>query len=145
MSCSFQYGFCHNSQRIYMHTFADYRGPVNYHTGYCIVVEYHIFHRIAVKNSSTGFRCLIDQCRSSMNRIHNISTIAGIMIRNTQFLHDRHGFFLYDNIIKHHGTAPHASSRSQFTVEKSHFLSGFSQIISCYDTGRATTNNSHIN
>ena len=61
-----------------------------------------------------------------------------------ELAHDIHSFLLDDNLVEHHGTAPHATAGSQLAVELSYLQTGLGQIVSSHNTRRATAYDSNI-
>ena len=62
----------------------------------------------------------------------------------SEVLYDVHSLFLNDNLVEHHGTAPHAATRRELAVKLSHLQPCLSQIISSNNTRRTSANNGYI-
>ena len=129
MASTVDYAFSHNVQRINVQTFTKYRSPVYNNAAYDIVLEHYVFNGITVEDCCSGMHSLIKQCRRTLNRVHYIESVAVRLIIDVEILYDVNGFFLHDNLVEHHGTAPHTAAGSKLTVELRYFQSGLGEII----------------
>ena len=127
-----------------MHALKQYRSPVDHHAADHIVLKDDIFDRVAVEDSSAGMHSLIEQSRCTFDRIHHKEVVAILLIVDAKFLDDVQCFLLHDDVVEHHRTAPHATTRRQFSIKLCHFQPCLGKIVSCYDARRATTYDSYI-
>jgi len=117
-----------------MHSLPQHWSPVYNHSAYSIVLEDYIFYRVAVENCCTGMNGFIKQCRCALHRIHNIQVAVVLFIIDFKLLYYMQSLLLYNNLVEHHGTSPHATSRREFPVELGHFQSGLCKIIGSNNT-----------
>ena len=88
--------------------------------------------------------CMIKQRRGTLHRVDSVKTILESLIVDIEVLYDVHSLFLNDNLVEHHGAAPHAATRREFAVKLSYLQSCLSQIISSNNTRRTSANNGYI-
>ncbi len=123
MSGTVHYYLGKDIQWIYVQTFAQYGSPVYYHTAYGVVLEDDVLHRVAVEDRGTRMYRMVEQGGSALYGIHYIEAVFVLLVVDFKFLYDVDSLFLYDNLVEHHGAAPHAAAGSQLTVELRNFQS----------------------
>ena len=59
----------------------------------------------------------VKQCSRALNGVHDIEFFVILLEIDVKLFNDVESLFLYNNLIKHHGTSPHAPTRGKFTVK----------------------------
>lgn len=137
-------GFGDEGEGVDVQAFAQDGGPVDDDAADAALLVDDVFDGVAVEDGGAGLGGAVEEAGGGVDGVDDAGAVAVGAVGEAEFFDDGQGFLLDDDVVEHHGAAPHAAAGGEFAIEQGDFAAGFGEVVGGDDAGGAAADDGGV-